>query len=77
MQKHALSRTDIVMGAKAMAMAVLTGMSAGFVAGFTVAENLYADEREIEHMRKRAKIMAAVTVGLIAFSTISMKVATN
>lgn len=33
------------MGAKALAMAVLTGMAAGYVAGFTVAEIIYADER--------------------------------
>ena len=65
------------MGAKALAMAVLTGMAAAFVAGFTVAENIYADERVIEHMRKRAKIMATVTVGLVALTTISLKIAVH
>lgn len=65
------------MGARAMAMAVLTGMGAGFVAGFTIAENLYADDAGIAHMRKRAKMVASVAVGLVAFSAVGMKVAAS
>ena len=48
---------------------LVTGATAGFVAGFQVAEKLYATEAEIARMWRRTKIISGTTAAavLLAF----------
>ena len=59
---------------KTIAAGALTGIGLGFVAGFHVAENLYATEVEIDDQRRRMRVFSAAAAGAAAFFAISVAV---
>jgi hypothetical protein len=63
--------------AKIVTVAGICGTILGFAAGFRVAEQLYATDREREILHRRLKLLTRLTVGAAAVTVVATTLASR